>query len=227
MKKIIGFGLIVTALFCSNLKSQAKKTANNLNNMYELVSETPKPNIEYELIQHGEIRRENASMGDLLSRMWGHFGKPQIILYEGYEYNIKDKKTGLDFIVSYGAFGPAFYAEKLNVEKIKPVVIMFEKFLDHSQNVDCEIEVETDFGIYLCGAKNGIPYDTPKNGEQADQFSIGSSGNEVFDNLITKLKESMENPLKHDSLLYKSIGGKVRDIPEDIHAEINIINMAN
>jgi hypothetical protein len=55
MKKIRGFGIIVTALFCSNLKSQAKKTANKLNNMYELVSGILKRNIEYELIQHGEI----------------------------------------------------------------------------------------------------------------------------------------------------------------------------
>lgn len=93
MRKLINICIIVTTLISSNLNCQTKNADNKLNEMYELTTEKPNRNIEYELIQHGEIRKENASMGDLLSRMWGHFGKPQKILFEGYLYEIKDKKN--------------------------------------------------------------------------------------------------------------------------------------
>lgn len=129
--------------------------------MFVLAPESNR-DIEYEFIQYGEIRRKNAPIGDLLSRMWGHFGKPQNILFEGFTYNIKDQKTGLDLLGPFGASGPAYYAEKENVEKLQPTVLDFEKFLAASENADCEIEVDTDFGIYLCGAKDGVPYDKEK-----------------------------------------------------------------
>lgn len=196
MKKLINICLIITTMLSSNLNSQVKKAYNKLNEMYELATEKPNLNIEYEFIQHGEIRKENASMGDLLSRMWGHFGKPQKILFEGYLYEIKDKKTGLSFTVSYGASGPAYYTEKVNVEKLRLAVIQFEKLLNDSENADCEIEIETDFGIYLCGSKNGIPYDIPKDEEQSNQSNIRSSGDQDFDNLVTKLRDSMVNTVK-------------------------------
>lgn len=202
MKKSVRIAMIICCLFYGKFKSQAN---NNLDkqDMFELISERQKRNIEYELIQYAEIRRENASMGDLLSRMWGHFGKPQAILFEGYEYNIKDKKTGLGFVVSYGASGPAYYAEKGNVEGLKPVVAAFEKFLASSKNVDCEIEVDTDFGLYLCGSKDGIPYDKEKyKNEVSDLFNSGSTGNQYFDDLIVHLKNSMENYLKEHKPSY-------------------------
>lgn len=168
--------------------------------MYTVARKQPR-DISYELIQYGEIREQNAAMGDLLSRMWGHFGKPQNILFEGYIYNIKDKKTGLDFLVSYGASGPAYLAEKEHIEKLKPTVVAFEEFLATSRNVDCEIEVDTDFGIYLCGAKNGVPYDKEKEkDEKWDLFNSGSAGNQYYDDLILNIRNSMESHLKDHKL---------------------------
>lgn len=131
------------------------------NNMFEVAKE-PERNIETTLIQYAEIRNESAAMGDFLSKLWGHFGKPQCILFEGYIYTLRDKKSGLYFEASFGASGPGYYGEKKNIEKLKPVIESFEKFIDESENFDCEIEIDTDFGIYLCGAKNGIPYDKEK-----------------------------------------------------------------
>lgn len=130
--------------------------------MYEIAPEHDGGNVEYEFIQYGEIRNESAPIGDLLSRLWGHFGAPQTILFEGFIYNIRDKETGLTFIASFGASGPAYIGEKDDIEKLQPIIGAFEKFLDTSNNVDCEIEVDTDFGIYLCGASNGISYDKEK-----------------------------------------------------------------
>ena len=173
--------------------------------MYTL---TPKQNrdVEYELIRPGKIRNENASMGDLLSRMWGHFGKPETILFEGFIYNIKDEKSGLDFLVSYGTSGPTFLAEKENLETLEPTILAFEEFLDNSKNVDCEIEIDTDFGIYLCGAKNGIPYDSEKyNNEKVDVFYGSSTGNQHFDDLILTLKKNLEINLNESDLSLRQI----------------------
>jgi hypothetical protein len=38
------------------------------------------------------------------------------------------------------AFGPAYYAEKVNVEKLRLAVIQFEKLLNDSENADCELK---------------------------------------------------------------------------------------
>lgn len=151
------FIISILLLACSN-----KEILKINQNMYEKVNTPTNRNVEYDFIQNGKIRNENAPMGDMLSRLWTHFGKPENILFEGYTYNIKDKNTGLVFMVSFGASGPAYHAEKKDIDKLKPIIISFEKFLDSSYNADCEIEVDTDFGIYLCGAKNGVPYDREK-----------------------------------------------------------------
>ncbi|MDR6463353.1 hypothetical protein [Chryseobacterium sediminis] len=66
----------------------------------------------------------------------------------------------------YGDFlvlqAPGYDAKKNNIEKIKPRISEFELILDNSKNADCEEEIETDFGLFLCGAKDRIPYDKQK-----------------------------------------------------------------
>ncbi|WP_312075570.1 hypothetical protein [Chryseobacterium sp.] len=116
----------------------------------------------YELVEFGKIRNEEALIGDLVSRMWQNFGKPNSVMFEGFDYYIKDNKTGIIFIYYFGASGPAYASDKKDIEKIKPRIQIFEEILDKSKNADCEIEVTNDFGVYLCGAKNGIPYDKQK-----------------------------------------------------------------
>ena len=77
----------------------SKKENNKVNNqnMYEKVIAPTNRNVEYDFIQNGKMRNENAPMGDMLSRLWTHFGKPENILFEGYTYNIKDiKKNEVD-----------------------------------------------------------------------------------------------------------------------------------
>lgn len=58
----------------------------------------------------------------MLSRLWGHFGEPQIILFEGFIYNIKDKNTGLSFIASFEASGPIYLGEQENVDELEPAM---------------------------------------------------------------------------------------------------------
>jgi hypothetical protein len=114
---------------------------------------------EFELVDHGKIRNESAPIGDHLSRMWQNFGKPETIMYEGFDYYIKDVKSGIVFIAYFGAGGPAYSSRKSDLSKMKSIIKDFEYLLDNSKNADCEIKIQTDFGTYYCGAKNGIPYD--------------------------------------------------------------------
>ncbi|MDW9379950.1 hypothetical protein [Chryseobacterium sp. JV558] len=115
-----------------------------------------------ELVDFGKIRNQSAPYGDFLSRMYTHFGKPESIMFEGFNYLIRDKQTDIVFLAFFGASGPGYAAKKNNIEKIKPRISELELILDNSKNADCEEEIETDFGIFLCGAKDGIPYDKQK-----------------------------------------------------------------
>ena len=117
---------------------------------------------EYELIEYGKIRNESAPIGDFLSRMWENFGKPERTMFEGFDYYIKDKKSKIIFIAYFGASGPSYATKNENIEKMKLRIKDFEILLDNSKNADCEIEVENDYGIFLCGSKNGIAYDKEK-----------------------------------------------------------------
>ncbi|MCS3529873.1 hypothetical protein [Chryseobacterium sp. JUb7] len=117
---------------------------------------------KYELADYGKIRNEQAPIGDQISRMWQNFGKPETIMFEGFDYYIQDEKSGVIFIAYFGAGGPAYASSKDDIPKINAIIKDFENLLDNSINADCEIEIQNDFGTFLCGAKNGIPYDREK-----------------------------------------------------------------
>ncbi len=155
--------LILSFLF---IKCHSQVNDNtNINKGFSVVhlSEIKKDDLNnFELVDYGKIRNESAPIGDQLSRMWQNFGKPETVMFEGFDYYIKDEKTGVIFIAYFGAGGPAYASKKTDTEKIKLRIKDFEYLLDNSKNADCEIEIQNDFGIYLCGAKNGIPYDHEK-----------------------------------------------------------------
>lgn len=154
---------IITLFLFINCNAQKMNTKNNIEFIPVNTSEVKETDLDtFELVDFGKIRNESAPYGDLLSRMWTHFGKPESILYEGFNYFIKDTQTNIIFLAFFGASGPGYAAKRDEIEKIKPRISELETLLDHSKNADCEEEIENDFGVFLCGAKNGIPYDKPK-----------------------------------------------------------------
>lgn len=111
------------------------------------------------LIKNREIKNPKAFIGDFLSRIWKLYGKPKQISDDGFGYTFRDKKTGLIFTVYSAGSGPAYGGNSENIEKLKSIIERFDKMLDNTENADCEIEIETDYGNLKTGAKNGIPYD--------------------------------------------------------------------
>ena len=99
--------------------------------------------------------------GDFLSRIWANFGPPDEVLFEGFIYAFKDKKSGLIFTAYSAGSGPAYGGFREDKDKLKPLLEKFEKLLQGTKPVDCEITYQTDYGWMRCGAKGGKPFQGP------------------------------------------------------------------
>ncbi len=98
-------------------------------------------------------------IGDLLSRIWALYGPHDVVLFEGFGYVFKDHETGLIFTAYSAGSGPGFGGHPSESSKLQPVLDSFEQLLSKTRPADCQIEFETDFGLYRSGARNGIPFD--------------------------------------------------------------------
>jgi hypothetical protein len=76
--------------------------------------------------------------------------------YEGYEFFIKDKETGLEFSAALTGFGVGYFAENNSTKTIENIN-KFNDFLfnELSEFKDCKIELENDFGKSIFGYENG------------------------------------------------------------------------
>ncbi|MHC1684234.1 MAG: hypothetical protein AB6733_14965 [Clostridiaceae bacterium] len=111
----------------------------------------------YELQEESEINND-CYIGEFLSKMWAIYGEAEVI-YEGFQYSLKDKETGLIFHAGFANFGPGYLGFTDDFEKIKSVAEEIEKLIKDVEPADCELD--TDFGPFIAGAKDGIPYDRP------------------------------------------------------------------
>jgi hypothetical protein len=96
--------------------------------------------------------------GDFLSRLWALYGPPDEVGYEGFTYIFRDKETNVIFTAYSAGSGPAYGGFGEDASKLDPILDLFEELLQNTKPADCEIEFETDFGIYRTGAKDGIPF---------------------------------------------------------------------
>jgi hypothetical protein len=101
---------------------------------------------------------EAHSTGSFLALIWALYGQPEEIDFEGFSYYFRDTQTSIVFSVYCGASGPAF-GGGMNVAGIEQVVNDFEVLLETAVPTDCEVEFETDFGLYRVGARNGAPFE--------------------------------------------------------------------
>jgi hypothetical protein len=97
--------------------------------------------------------------GEFLARLWTLFGTPNEIGYEGFTYNLKDTAAGVVFNAYCGASGAAFGGASVENEDFTPIADALETLIDQTPLTDCEIEFETDFGMYRAGARNGVAFE--------------------------------------------------------------------
>lgn len=113
------------------------------------------------------------SIGGFLAKLWSIFGQPQSIDFEGYSYTIHDKLTDLVFTAYCGASGPAYGGQHDNANRLLPVLDLFDAMLEQTPLADCEVEFETDFGMYKTGSKNGQSYGKTFASDQEDSQEGG------------------------------------------------------
>ncbi len=102
--------------------------------------------------------------GAFLGRLWGLLGKPSTRI-GGFEYVIRDTKTGLDFIAYVGPHGPCYGGELAQRAALRPVIEAFEAVIEHARAVPCAFEYtsEREFGggIWVLGVRDGKSFDVP------------------------------------------------------------------
>jgi Zn-dependent protease len=127
---------------------------------------------------------QQAPASDFLSRLWALYGEPDM-MENSFVYTLKDKETNLLFTAYCHSFIPAYGAYRGYGKNIKdkktllPSLVLFDKLLQKTGPVDCDIEIEIDFSkfgdnvidekecqahperykaTYKIGSKNGVPY---------------------------------------------------------------------
>jgi hypothetical protein len=98
------------------------------------------------------------SIGGFLSKLWQLFGPPNVIDFEGYTYQIQDHQTGAIFLAYCAGSGPAFSGNSDTDPSLMKSLDDFEALLEKTPHADCEIEFETDFGVYRTGSRDGVPF---------------------------------------------------------------------
>jgi|GEM_PF-2809857 len=128
-------------------------------------------------------------IGEFLSRIWSNYGPPDYVGFEGFSYCFRDTETGLYLSVYSLSSGPAFGGEdKLWIDgnfrlspdleaRFNAVIDAFERLMANSSLADCEIEFNTDFGLYRVGVRNGIPFEEKVDDEDS---STNSTPHNVF-----------------------------------------------
>jgi len=124
-----------------------------------------------ELMGSSKIRNRSFSLlnplrsaGDFLSRIWALYGPPDAVQFEGFSYAFRDSETDTPFRAYSSGSGPAFGGFPKEKERLVPVLDQFESLLDHAKPADCQIEYETDFGLFRSGSRNGKPFDEGAEG---------------------------------------------------------------
>lgn len=100
--------------------------------------------------------------GEFLGRLWALFGSPDHVGDGGFDYALRDRTTGLAFNAYSGASGPAYGVEPADRATIGPVLDAFDRLLNQTAPVDCEIEYESEeWGPYRVGSFGGRPFERP------------------------------------------------------------------
>jgi hypothetical protein len=89
-------------------------------------------------------------------RLYTYFEADPDVSYEGYEYFIKDRLTGLEFSAGLTGFGPGYFSTDDSAQA-KEIIDLFHEnlFKNITDLKDCKLEIQNDFGKTILGYENG------------------------------------------------------------------------
>jgi len=94
-----------------------------------------------------------------LAQLWGMFGKPQSIGFEGFTYQIQDSNTGIIFQAYSAGSGPAYCFSECDKPHADEIIKNLEIELAKSELPDFEVKYKNDFGSVTIGCKDGKTYE--------------------------------------------------------------------
>jgi len=100
-------------------------------------------------IQTPKIRAE------FFVRLYSLFGTNPEVSYEGYEFFIKDKITGLEFSAGLTGFGPGYFCADKSTGALEIIDLFHEELFNIPDLKECNLEIEHDFGKTRLGYVHG------------------------------------------------------------------------
>mgnify|MGYP000650335175 CR=1 FL=1 len=106
-------------------------------------------------------------------RLYSLFNIYPEINYEGYEFFIINKDSGIKFSAALTGFGPGYFAEDNSMITME-VIHNFNTFLFQEFNdlKSCRIEIEHDFGKSIFGFEKGNIFEMDINDENNQAGNI-------------------------------------------------------
>jgi hypothetical protein len=98
------------------------------------------------LLRHretGPVVSERSEPADFLGRLWTLFGPPDPC-DDGFEYGVRDRRTGLVFTAYSAASRPAYGGAPSDEAALGPVIDAFEALVDATPLSDCAHEYALD-----------------------------------------------------------------------------------
>ena len=92
------------------------------------------------------------------AQLYSLFGAPSSIFDEGFSYLVRDAQRNEYFWAELTGFGPGYFGNPAS-ETTREAIRAFDAHLETVVLKDCRIEVATDFGRLILGARNGVPFE--------------------------------------------------------------------
>jgi hypothetical protein len=113
--------------------------------------------------------------GVFLGKLWALFGPPAQRA-GGYEYTLRDEKTGLEFTAYVGPRGPSYGGELEQRYLLRPVVEALELLLEHTRPINCAFhyraDVELGGGTWVVGVSDGRSFDVPDRRDRTAEARV-------------------------------------------------------
>jgi Zn-dependent protease len=126
-----------------------------------------------------------APAADFLSRIWAHFGEPDII-ENGFAYTIQDQQTGVIITAHCVSLVPLFLSDNMKEEGFIATLYLFEQFLQQTPPADCELDITLDYSKYN---REMVETDGDIEAVPITHYKIGSKEGKPF--------QQVAGPAKH------------------------------
>lgn len=116
---------------------------------------------------------------EFLSKMWSIFENPNSILeYDGWGYQLKDTETEcfIDAGLSSSGLKITVFGEDLT--QIDRSLSKMQTLIQNASFVDCQIQLEAEYGSHTIGCKNGVPFHSGSSYEDLENELNAEFGDE-------------------------------------------------